>query len=892
MATTLETVSSFYKNMLGRDASASETAYWVGRIDSGAQSVADVVTAFTVSAEAATNVAPIVELYFTAFGRAPDTAGLQYWISAKQNGMSLGQITQAFTQAEEFAPSARSDDTGFLNTLFQNALGRAPDAAGLSYWTAQLVNGMTRDQVLSSISDSRESDSSVAVKAQVALTYNGLLGRSPTAAEVTNIVQNQGQKSLTDLIKSTADDLLAGAGSTPVVPPVTPTTPTTPTTPSPALEATFTPKAGTKTGSSDASAAVALDSKYMIVGDDEANVLRVYDREGGSAVYEWDYSAALGISGEVDLEAAALVGDTLYLTGSHSNTKKGIDAESREVVFSVKVGGTGANTTFTYQGKFTGFEAALVAWDQSGANGKAAGYFGFAASSGKGIAPENTNGFSIEGMTTSIDNNQLWLGFRAPQTDTTTRDKALIVPVENYQALLAGTATVPAFGAAIELNLGGRGIRSIDKAADGSGYLIIAGPAGGASEQVTNDFRLFTWDGKAASQPQELDNNLDALLKATGGSFESIVSPASIKPGTQIQLLQDNGDTVWSGQTEVSKDLPPANQQFKGNLVTLGSPTVDKTAPVLVAAAPADAGTGVAVSSSLSFTFDEGVALGKGTIELQNADGTLVQSFAAGSPQVKVDFNKITLQPTSKLHATTDYKLVLNTDAVTDHSGNALPSKTISFTTGALPHYDLLITEVNSKANGGDFFEIYNYGSTTIDLSGWKVSDEAGTFIGAISLPSSLTLAANTSLVIAHDALSAFNTAWGLSNPSNVVSVAIPTLGKKDAVLLFDNDGNVATSFSYRAADIKASDGSIIAHALATNTFIDDQHAGAAFGGTETASAVWDGVSFTNPHYVGAVSEQLGAYVPTANPDSVGSPGIVKIVQSGVALVQDASLVA
>jgi hypothetical protein len=28
MATTLETVTSFYKNTLGRDASASETAYW------------------------------------------------------------------------------------------------------------------------------------------------------------------------------------------------------------------------------------------------------------------------------------------------------------------------------------------------------------------------------------------------------------------------------------------------------------------------------------------------------------------------------------------------------------------------------------------------------------------------------------------------------------------------------------------------------------------------------------------------------------------------------------------------------------------------------------------------------------------------------------------------
>lgn len=90
--------------------------------------------------------------------------------------------------------------------------------------------------------------------------------------------------------------------------------------------------------------------------------------------------------------------------------------------------------------------------------------------------------------------------------------------------MLADNSLSPTFEA-IELNLGGRGIRSIDRALDGSGYLILAGPSGSASAAVTHDFRLFTWSGDPAIAPIELDNNLDALLVAVGGSFESIAAP-------------------------------------------------------------------------------------------------------------------------------------------------------------------------------------------------------------------------------------------------------------------------------------------------------------------------------------------------------------------------------
>ncbi|RYF69823.1 MAG: hypothetical protein EOO29_32815, partial [Comamonadaceae bacterium] len=192
---------------------------------------------------------------------------------------------------------------------------------------------------------------------------------------------------------------------------------------------TFTPNAGTTSGSSDASTAYALDANWMVVGDDEASVLRVYHREGGEAVKEWNFETVLQAGDELDLEGGTRIGDTYYFTGSHSNKKSGAEHDSREYVFAVQIEGTGADTQFNYLGKHSGLEAQLAAWDAADGHGRGANYFGFSASSAAGLVPEGTNGFSIEGLAASADGSKLLLGFRAPQTDTSTRDKAVVVEV-------------------------------------------------------------------------------------------------------------------------------------------------------------------------------------------------------------------------------------------------------------------------------------------------------------------------------------------------------------------------------------------------------------------------------------------------------------------------------
>lgn len=647
----------------------------------------------------------------------------------------------------------------------------------------------------------------------------------------------------------------------------------------------FQPKDGTAWGSSDTSTAQALDANYMVVGDDEESVLRIYHREGGKALVEWDYSGFLNNGGELDLEGGTLVGDTYYFSGSHSNNKSGNEQDSREYLFAVKIEGTGAATQFHWIGKTEGLEAALVEWDNSQNDGQ----FGFATGSGAGVAPERVDGFSIEGLSVNLAGDGLLLGFRAPQSDTQTRDKAIIVELALGTAS-AGDTGIGGIQQVIELNLGGRGIRSIEKAADDSGYLILAGPAGGASDEVTHDFRLFRWDG--SSEPVELDVNLDALRDATGGSFETIVDVLSTEQGTWVQLLQDNGDTVWEGKTSVSKDLPAGEQQFVGNWVQLGGVVSDHNGPVLASSSPADDAGNVATQAPLVLRFDKGVKLGTvGSFTLKQADGTVVESIdvAHHGGKLAVAFHTVTLNFASTLAHGSGYYVEASDGAVTDHYGNAWggisDSDTLNFQTAApFTPPALLITEVNSNAKPADFFELYNHGDTPIDLSGWQWTDSEGAKVATFG--ANTTLAAGERLVVINDgSVEAFKTAWGLDASVQVVVAASGEsagLGGNDGVVVLDPNGNVAASINYGTSPFSIHGTTVQPLVQSGDTASAGGHAGEAVGGSKTASLVWDGIDSGNPHYTAAVAGQHGAFAQPGSPDNIGSPGAILAPETSV----------
>ncbi len=299
-------------------------------------------------------------------------------------------------------------------------------------------------------------------------------------------------------------------------------------------------------------------------------------------------------------------------------------------------------------------------------------------------SPERNAGIGIEGLSASVDNSALWIGFRAPVTGGAALNKALIVQITNIDAVLAGAAA-PVFGTSIELDLGGRGIRSIEKNAAGQ-YIVIAGPAGNATVDVADDFRLYTWNGSVDANGQATSLvlravALDALL-AGGGSFETIVQvPNSLTDSTYVQLLQDDGGVLIGGME--SKDLPPAQQQFTGNFVQIGAPITDTVAPLLVRSTPADNATGASVTT-VSLTFNEPVRAGTGNFVFTSGTAPTV-TIAANDLQVRYEYNGITITPTTPLQANTTYTLTLANGVVVDAAGNAYSQagNPVDFTTAA-----------------------------------------------------------------------------------------------------------------------------------------------------------------------------------------------------------------
>ena len=143
-------VTQFYQDILQRSPDPGGLAYWTGEINSGAMSAAVVEQNIINSSEAQDYVVPIVEMY-TILGRAPDQAGLNGWVHALEGGASLPGIALAFISSPEgqgiygavpTAATSGSVDTAFTTDLYENILGRAPDAGGLGYWVNQLQAGL------------------------------------------------------------------------------------------------------------------------------------------------------------------------------------------------------------------------------------------------------------------------------------------------------------------------------------------------------------------------------------------------------------------------------------------------------------------------------------------------------------------------------------------------------------------------------------------------------------------------------------------------------------------------------------------------------------------------------------------------------------------------------
>lgn len=300
-------------------------------------------------------------------------------------------------------------------------------------------------------------------------------------------------------------------------------------------------------GMCDASGAVPLSGTRFAVADDEDNVLRIYDAaRGGEPLASVDISTPLGLFPksrarpgksepkvpEVDIEAAARIGDLAFWIGSHGRSSSGKFKPERLRLFATSLA---LNSELVVVGAgYDGLLDALVgdpryaALDLAGAAQR---------------APKDAGGLNIEGMMARPEGGVL-IGFRSP----TPGGKALLALLTNPAQVVYGAAAV--LGEPSLLALDGLGVRDLAAWHDLAWIIAGASGTGGAS-------RLYRWQG-------DRDPERVADVDLTELNPEAIFASEALD---RIMVLSDDGAHEIDGTP--CKELEQAHEKrFRGVWLT------------------------------------------------------------------------------------------------------------------------------------------------------------------------------------------------------------------------------------------------------------------------------------------------------------------------------------
>ncbi len=170
MQSDAQLVTSLYQGLLGRVPDPGGAALWSGLLGGGV-SRGDVAIAIADSPEAKSHLAAttaqvyvpnaagtlVHELFETGLGREVDLASLPSFKTAYAT-QTPAQFAAAIAGSPEFINDhIGQNNAAYVSNLYQDGLGRAPDAGGSALWTGQLDSGIaTRSDVLLSIAASSE----------------------------------------------------------------------------------------------------------------------------------------------------------------------------------------------------------------------------------------------------------------------------------------------------------------------------------------------------------------------------------------------------------------------------------------------------------------------------------------------------------------------------------------------------------------------------------------------------------------------------------------------------------------------------------------------------------------------------------------------------------------
>lgn len=168
-------LSNAYVEIFGRPADDSGLDFWLGRLATGGdERRAAVARTMLFSPEGAGN--EVDRAYADLLGRAAEPGGHAFWTSYLQTRPVTELRTNILASPERFDGAGSAE--AWIVEVYQELLGRSPDAGGLAYWVGMEASGAHHYWIVDAIYQSDES-----LGGRVQAYYAEIFDRAPTDDE-------------------------------------------------------------------------------------------------------------------------------------------------------------------------------------------------------------------------------------------------------------------------------------------------------------------------------------------------------------------------------------------------------------------------------------------------------------------------------------------------------------------------------------------------------------------------------------------------------------------------------------------------------------------------------------------------------------------------------------
>lgn len=610
-------VQQLYSKFLGRSPNTTDLLYWVGVLEAGSYNAAQATMSFVNGNEFGGVAAPVARLYYAAFGRIPDAAGLSFWMAQVKKGTSLTSIAADFVRSAEFQTlyGKTLTDSALVDALYKNVLGRSPDADGKAYWLERLgTDKMPRGDVLRAFSDSNELVASKNPEIKVVIQYQSIAGITPSKEQIAAALAENDQVSL--ITKLYASSTYSGVA----VP--------------------YFNKVGVVVDGYVLGARVYVDKNGNHVQD--ANEINVTTNLQGSysMAGQENFGGILVANGGLDISTMR-ESRVNYLAPPGSYSIGPLSTLQVKLAQAMKVGYPDANTRLQER-------LSLPAIDVSDFDP---------------IAQAVKGGISAEAMALALGVHQ-----RAVQVNT---DVKLLIAVLQGAGItndqqLASDLAFDAYTRLLTAE-GQTGAIDLSSAATFSTLLSNAALLGSAKAETLA--LLTSLQDKFAALLADLNNTLstavdgDPIATLTRfAQYQHVIDLIAVN--LRSDVLDGNIDpTLEMATGQVFADAVAAALQKIGQLHQ------DTTAPLLQSSVPVDNAGQVLANSNITLKFNETVIAGSGNIVLSN--GTDTRTIAVtDSSQITFNADTVTINPKTDLNGGSNYYLQMESGVIRDRFGN------------------------------------------------------------------------------------------------------------------------------------------------------------------------------------------------------------------------------